>query len=90
MEALERFERGRVLEAAKKFLSNGGIAVAFQKNAWEGLRSEHDPPYSIIAAMEGKLRGHLRGMKNVPLYGVPPTRLIGPCRRVLEQFLGHQ
>jgi hypothetical protein len=90
MEELESFERGRVLEAADKFLSKGGIAVTFQKNAWEGLRSEYDPPYSIAAAKEGKLRGRLRGIKNVPLYGVPPTRLIGPCRRVLEQFLGHQ
>ena len=90
MEALERFERGRVLEAAEKFLNNDGRAVAFQKDAWEGLRSEHDPPYSINAAKEGTLRGRLRGMKNVTLYGVPPTRLVGPCRRVLEQFLGHQ
>jgi hypothetical protein len=90
MEELERFERGRVLEVAEKFLNNGGIAVTFQKDAWEGLRSEHDPPYNITAAKEAKLRGCLRGMKNVFLYGVPPTRLVGPCRRVLEQFLGHE
>jgi hypothetical protein len=90
MEELEGFERERVLEAAEKFLKNGGIAITFQKNAWEGLISEHDPPYSINAAKEGKLRGRLRGMKNVTLYGVPPTRLVGPCRRILEQFLGHQ
>lgn len=89
MEELESFERERVLEAAKKFLNNRGIAVTFQKDAWEGLCSEHDPPYSITSAKEGTLRGRVRGMKNVPLYGVPPTRLVGPCRRVLEQFLRH-
>ena len=86
MEELESFERGRVFQAAEKFLNNGGRAVTFQRGAWEGLRSEHDPPYSITAAKEGKLRGRLRGMKKVPLYGVTPTRLVGPCRRVLRQF----
>jgi hypothetical protein len=90
MEELESFERARVLEAADKFLNKEGMAVTFQKNAWEGLCSEHDPPYNIAAAKEGKLRGSLRGMKRVSLYGVPPTRLVGPCRRVLERFLGHQ
>jgi hypothetical protein len=90
MDELERFERHRVLEVADRFLNNGGIAVTFQKDAWEGLRSEHDPQYSINAAKEGTLRGHVRGMKNVTLYGVPPTRLVGPCRSVLEEFLEHQ
>jgi len=90
MEELERFERERVLEAAEKFLRNRGIAITFQKDAWEGLRSKHDHPYSIHAAKEGKLIGRLRGTKNISLHGVPPTRLVGPCRRILEQFLGPQ
>ena len=90
MEELEKFERERVLEAAEKFLKNGGVAITFQKDAWEGLRSEHDPQYSINAAKEGKLMGRLRGTKNISLHGVPPTRLVGPCRMVLKQFLRHQ
>lgn len=87
MKDLERFERDRILKVAKSFLSSRGIVVTFQRNAWEGLRSEGDPNYSIDSAREGKLIGTLRGMANVPLYGVPPTRLVGPCRKVLRKFL---
>jgi hypothetical protein len=87
MKELERFERERVLEAAEKFLNNRGTVVTFQKNAWEGLRSERNLTYGIDLAREGKLIGTLRGMSNVPLYGVPPTRLLGPCREVLKKFL---
>jgi hypothetical protein len=39
MERLEKEESLRVIECAKKFLSPKGVAVAFQKNAWNGLRS---------------------------------------------------
>jgi hypothetical protein len=87
MSQLESAERERIINYARKFLEPGGVAVAFQKNAWEGLRSENDPPYSIDLAKRGKLIGSLVGMPGVLLYGVPPTRLIGPCRKVLRQLL---
>jgi hypothetical protein len=87
MEKLENFERDRILKVAKSFLSARGIVVTFQRNAWEGLRSEKKPIYSIELARKGKLIGTLRGMDNVPLYGVPPTRLLGPCWKVLRKFL---
>ena len=87
MSKMESAERERIIRYARKFLEPGGVAVVFQKNAWEGLRSEGDPPYSIDLAKRGKLQGSLAGMADVPLLGVPPTRLIGPCRRVLRQLL---
>ena len=87
MSQLESGERKRIIRYARKFLEPGGVAVAFQKNAWEGLRSEGAPPYSIDLAMKGELIGSLSGMSDVPLFGVPPTRLIGPCRNVLRQLL---
>ena len=87
MKHLERCERDRILKVAKSFLSSRGIVVTFQRNAWEGLRSEKKPTYSIDLARKGKLIGTLRGMANVPLYGVPPTRLLGPCWKVLRKFL---
>jgi hypothetical protein len=90
LKQLEAGEAGRILDLAKRFLSERGIAVTFQKNAWEGLRSENDPPYSIGNAREGKLRGSLRGMPHVRLLGVPPTRLIGPARDVLRRILFEQ
>lgn len=90
LKVLEEIETIRVLEIAKSFLSEGGIAVAFQRNAWEGLRSENDPCYNILQAREAKLQGSLRGMQHTRLLGVPPTRLLGPARDVLRRLLSEQ
>jgi len=90
LKRLEAFETERILEVAKRFLTNDGIAVIFQRNAWEGLRSQNDPNYSIGKAREGKLRGSLKGFAKIPLLGMPPTRLIGPARDVLRRVLSEQ
>jgi len=87
MRELEKEESLRVIECAKQFLSPKGVAVAFQKNAWNALRSDTDPDYKLSLAKEGKLKGHLKEMPNVPLIGVPPTRLSGPCSKMLRQLL---
>jgi len=87
MKVLEPHERKRIIDSAREFLGRDGIVVTFQKNAWEGLKSENDPKYSLDAAKKGNLRGWLRGLPNIPLYGVPPTRLAGPCRETLKKLL---
>jgi len=87
---LEKEECRRVIECAKKFLSPNGVAVAFQKNAWNGLRSVKDPEYKLDKAKSGKLKGTLKDMPNIPLLGVPPTRLSGPCSEILRQLLEEQ
>ena len=63
-------------EERKRFDAN-------QKNAWNALCDDTDLPYDIHAARSCKLKGTLRGTK-IPLFGVPPTRLTGPCREVLS------
>jgi len=87
---LEVEERKRVLECAKKFLSPNGVAVTFQKNAWNGLKSDSDMPYRLKDAKNEKLIGTLKGTPKIPLLCVPPTRLSGPCSRVLRQLLEEQ
>ena len=87
LERLEPYERKRVIEVVKRFLVPGGVAVTFQKDAWNGLRSVNDPAYSISLARTGSLRGTLAAFPHIPLLGVPPTRLVGPTRRVLHQLL---
>jgi hypothetical protein len=87
MEKLEKEETLRVIECAKKFLTPNGIAVAFQKNAWNGLKSDEDILYSIENARKGKLKGTLKDIPNIPLIGVPPTRLSGPCSDVIRKLL---
>jgi hypothetical protein len=84
---LEQEESARVLKLAEKFINSKGAVIAFQKNAWNGMRSEKDPEYSIEAARAGSLEGTLNGQNDLALFCVPPTRLAGPCRRVLTQML---
>jgi len=90
LKRLEPYERQRVIEVIKRFLIPGGVAVTFQKDAWNGLRSVNDPEYSIELAKAGKLRGTLNGLPHIALLGVPPTRLVGPARKVLRHMLAEE
>jgi hypothetical protein len=87
MRRLEKAETKRVFECAKKFVNPKGAVIAFQKNVWNNLRSENDPKYELKHARAGKLKGHIKGNPRIPLLCVPPTRLSGPCSRVLKGFL---
>ena len=90
MRRLEAEESLRVIKCAKDFLTPKGVVVTFQKNAWNGLRSKGDPEYKINLARQGELKGRLKGMKNIPLFCVPPTRLSGPCSQVIRKHLTKQ
>ena len=87
MKRLEDAEKDRILETSHKFLNDKGVVLTFQKNAWEALRSDEDPAYEIILAKEGRLTGKLRGRPEIALFGIPPTRLVGPCSRVMHKAL---
>jgi len=84
---LEQEDTIRVLECAKKFVTPKGAVIAFQKNVWNNLRSENDPKYELKLARADKLKGRLRSDPMIPLFCVPPTRLSGPCSKVLKSFL---
>lgn len=83
---LEIEESLRVRQCAEKFLGRRGKVIIFQKNAWNALRSSGDPPYSIEGAKSGTLKGKLKDEMGIEICGVPPTRLAGPCKRVLEKI----
>ena len=87
MARLEEAERERVIDCSRDFLPNDGIVVSFQKNAWNTLKSDEDPPYDINLAKTGKLIGKMKNRPGIALFGVPPTRIIGPCRDVLRDVL---
>ncbi len=84
---LEKAETERVLKFSKNFVTPNGAVITFQKNAWNNLRSENNPEYDIKLARAGKLKGSLKNNVKIPLLCVPPTRLSGPCSKVLKQFL---
>lgn len=87
MRRLEEAEMERVFESSKDFLGEDGVAVSFQKNAWNTLKSNEDPAYDIRLAKAGKLMGKLKGHSGISLFGVPPTRIITPCREGLKRVL---
>jgi hypothetical protein len=87
MKRLEDVERERVIQCSSDFLAKDGVVVSFQKNAWNTLKSDEDPPYDINRAKEGKLRGKLKDYPGIVLFGVPPTRIIGWCRDGLREVL---
>lgn len=82
---LEVEEANRVVDIAKGFIKRKGAVVAFQKNGWNALRNDADPAYGIEEARSCRLRGNLEGTK-IPLFGVPPTRLTGPCSKALSKY----
>ena len=53
----------------------------------DGVKSDNDVSYNIEDAKKGKLIDTFKGMPNIPLLGVPPTRLSGPCSRILRELL---
>ncbi len=84
---IEEWEQKRVVKTVHEFVTPDGAVVTFQKNAWNALRSPHDPTYHSELAKAGKLVGKLKNNPAVSLYCVPPTRLAGPCRNVLRDLL---
>jgi hypothetical protein len=84
-EKVAKEESKRILKQAAGFLQSNGFGVCFQKDAWNGLSS--DGKYSLELAKAGRLKGTFKGLPQVPLFGVPPTRLLGPSRRTLRKFL---
>ncbi len=81
---IEKEETERIISRARNFVQNNGAVITFQKNAWENLRSEGDPQYSIEKSRGNRLTGNVKGNSDIRLYGVPPTRLVGPCREILK------
>jgi len=86
---LETEESKRITKCAKAFIGDDsrGKVVTFQKNAWNGLRSNQNPDYKIEMAKDAKLVGCLRDQPKIPIFGAPPTRLAGPARNVLESVV---
>jgi len=81
-------ESQRVLKEAAAFLHPNGFGVAFQKDAWNGLSSSGN--YRLELAKAGELKSTFEGLPEVPLFGVPPTRLIGHSRDILRKILKMQ
>jgi hypothetical protein len=68
-------ERTRLAATISGFVSEQGAVVAFQRDAYEGLRDLAAPPYTFADAREGRLRSSSAAGCPVRLFGAPPTRM---------------
>ena len=69
-------EAQRLRAILEKFMPDKGIVLAFQKDAFNNLRSINTPPYSLRACLSATLIGSIEGNPNIFLGAIPPTRLI--------------
>jgi len=87
MRLIATAERTRLAETIARHVTGRGAVVAFQKDAYEGLRDQSAPPYTFADACAGRLRSESAASCPVRLFGAPPTRLANTqmFRRVLAE-----
>lgn len=83
---LEQEEKKRLFITIQSFVNNNGSVLVFQKNAWENLKSESDPSYNSKIVNNCGIVGKVENQKT-SLICVPPTRLSGPCSRVIKKCI---
>jgi hypothetical protein len=85
--AITTYEEKRIQSLVSRFISPTGGILAFQKDAYNGVRSQDSPAYSREQANQGLLVGKYRLDENIHLAGSPPTRVMQSERskQVLEK-----
>lgn len=73
---IEQEELKRIKGIVTSFLKEGGKVIAFQKDAYNGIKELDSPDYTLKSAMEGKLKSRCRFNKEIEVVGVPPTRFL--------------
>jgi len=88
MRLLADAERKRLAATISDYVTGQGAVVAFQRDAYEGLRDHAAPAYTFAGAREGRLRSNSTAGCPVQLFGAPPTRLAHAqmFRRVLAEY----
>jgi hypothetical protein len=81
LELIALEEQKRIAIIANEFLSREkGIIVAFQRDAYEGIRSEDSLEYILERAKDFRLVGQYRKDPGLTVIGVPPTRFLSSRR----------
>ncbi len=83
--SIEGEEQCRIGNTIRDFMATGGGVMAFQRDAYEGIRADGAPAYGVVLAKEGKLYGKCKYASDVYLMGAPPTRYLhsGKIQNVL-------
>jgi hypothetical protein len=69
-------EEERLRQIIEGFHRGAGAVIAFQRDAYEGLRLPADAPYSVRTVLLRLLEARCKLDPEIPLLGGPPTRLM--------------
>lgn len=75
LEIIAQDERQRLKVLIQDFVGEHGSIIAFQRDAYERLRSKVSPVYSLEKAQAGDLQGRYTYNDKTLVVGMPPTRL---------------
>lgn len=86
--AIAAEEQRRIESIIRVFIRSGGGVVAYQRDAYEGIRAPDAPSYQLDLAKRGELHGKYKFNSRIHLLGSPPTRILHTreARDVLVQF----
>jgi len=80
------YEKSRIAQIIREFVSPNGTVIAFQKDAYLALKSSTSPDYALDKAREGCLIGNCQCDPYVRLFCLPPTRLLQGKLGLLREF----
>ncbi len=76
MDLIEIEEQKRIKQMIKQFMPKKGAIIAFQKDAYNGVRGLKSPGYSLKMVLDGKLKAKCKLDSQTKVFGVPPTRFL--------------
>lgn len=82
-------ENRTIARSIESFIPEAGAILAFQKDAYESLRSVESTEYSLQRALSGQLSGRYKNREEIRLFGAPPTRFMNShkARAVLAEYM---
>lgn len=81
-----QYEKNRIAQIIREFVSPNGTVIVFQKDAYLALKSSTSPDYALDKAMEGCLIGNCQCDPYVRLFCLPPTRRLQRKLDLLREF----
>jgi hypothetical protein len=86
LDKISEWEKERVGEIIRNFVSCDGAVIAFHKEAYHAIKSLESPDYTLAKAKGGHLVGNCQCDAGVTVFCVPPTRILWGYLDLLRDF----
>lgn len=93
LRVIEQMEQQRIKGILEQFMPNEGLVLAFQKNAYNGLKAVDAPVYGRDAAIEANLLSQYPYQERISIAGIPPTRSLNgtkakmALKTIIDRFI---